>query len=169
MSAITQTGTREPLHDPSRATAHDPSRLSIVRARRMLTKAQVSARMGCSERSLERLVKTGRFPASRRYGRTVVWFEAAVEQVLGLAEEEQLHWRPEAPDAVAAAAQGLPGPSERLVESLIPDARELERPVDPQAIRKMRRAAGSNERRKPSGVSAEDLAAMRPMFNVPVV
>ena len=169
MSAITQTNTREPPHDPSRPTAHDLSRLSVLRERRMLTKVQVAARMGCSERSLERLVKTGRFPVPRRFGRAVVWFEAAVEQVLGLAEQEQLDWRSEATGVVAETPQGLPEPSGVLVDSLIPDARELASPVAPQPARKTRKAPGSSERRKPTGVSAEDFGALRQMFNMPAI
>lgn len=137
--------------------------------RRMLNKAQVAARLGCSERSLERLVKQGRFPAPKRYGRTVVWFESAVEHVLGLAEQEQLQWSPALTEPVAVSDSTTVQPAELPAPSLIPDAHELEPEVLPKAGRKPRNAAGNTTRRVPKGASASDLEALRSAFELPTV
>lgn len=137
--------------------------------RRMLSKAQVAARLGCSERSLERLVKQGRFPAPRRYGRGVVWFESAVDHVLGLAEQEQLQWRPALTEPVAVPESTTVRPAELPAPSLIPDAHELEPEVLPKAGRKPRNAAGNTARRVPKGASASDIEALRSAFELPTV
>lgn len=119
--------------------------------RHLLSKAQVAARLGCSERSLERLVKQGRFPTPRRYGRAVVWFESAVEHVLALEEEQQLQWRPVASD-VRCPPSTLPS-VEPPVASLIPPAHELE--PEPQSAKPR-----TKRRRVPPGVNAAELQAL---------
>ncbi len=137
--------------------------------RRMLSKAQVAARLGCSERSLERLVKQGRFPASRRYGRTAIWFEAAVEHVLGLAEQEQLQWLPTAkPPAEMFAPTGAQ-PVEPPVPSLIPEAHELEPEAPTRTARKSHKTAGTTKRRELTGASAEDIEALSRVLHMPTV
>lgn len=138
--------------------------VSAPAQRRLLSKAQVATRLGCCERSLERLVKHGRFPAPRRYGRAVVWFESVVEHVLGLAEQEQLQWQPGATGTARAPAQ----PSEPPAPSPIPAARELENEVVPSG-RKARKAASPTKRREPKAVSAEELAALRESLCMPTV
>lgn len=133
----------------------------------MLSKAQVAARMGCSERSLERLVKQGRFPSPKRFGRAVVWFEAAVEHVLVLAEQDQLQWQPAAMPApeVSGSLAVQAGPP---VPSLVPAAHELE-PVVPNASRKPRKLAANTKRRELTGASAADLHALGQVFQLPTV
>lgn len=139
---------------------------SVPAHRRLLSKAQVAARLGCSERSLERLVKQGRFPAPRRYGRGVVWFEAAVEHVLALAEQEQLQWQPAATTADLADLSTSTPQAEAPAPSPLPEAHELEPEVLPQG-RKPRKAASSNKRRAPAGAQAQDLHALRLVFSMP--
>lgn len=148
-------------------TAADRPAADKLSARRMLTKAQVAARLGCSERSLERLVKQGRFPASRRYGRAVVWFESAVEHVLGLAEQEQLQWHPVATHSEVSPSLAVQPTTPRMLSS-IPEAHELESEVVQIAARKVRKAT-SNTRRQPLGASAQDLQALRLLVNTPTV
>ena len=118
-----------------------PAAVNTPSERRLLSKAQVAARLGCSERSLERLVKQGRFPRARRFGRAVVWFEAAVEHCLGLAEAEQLQWRPE-PVERMQPSESAPAPS------AIPPAHELEEPAQPAAA-KARKTASKAKKRDP--------------------
>lgn len=137
--------------------------------RRMLSKAQVAARLGCSERSLERLVKQGRFPASRRYGRTAIWFEAAVEHVLGLAEQEQLQWLPTAMSPAEMFAPAAAQPVEPMVSSLIPEAHELEPEAPTRTARKSHKAAGTTQRRALTGASAEDIEALSRVLHLPTV
>lgn len=127
--------------------------------RRLLSKAQVAARLGCSERSLERLVKQGRFPAPRRYGRAVVWFESAVEHVLGLAEQEQLQWRPAGADAIELRASKTLA-IEPPVQSLIPEAHELENDAVGEPARKSRKSTGDTVRRKPQGLTPSEHQAL---------
>lgn len=136
--------------------------------RRMLSKAQVAARLGCSERSLERLVKQGRFPVPRRYGRAVVWFEAAVEHVLELAEQEQLQWLPAATPAEVVASTAVQQ-AEPSVPSLIPEAHELEPEAPSRAARKSHKGASTTKRRERTGASALDLAALQQVFTLPTV
>lgn len=137
--------------------------------RRMLSKEQVATRLGCSERSLERLVKQGRFPAPKRYGRSVVWFESAVEHVLGLAEQEQLQWSPAATPTGEVSASMAVQPAEPPAPSLIPDAHELEPVVLPKAGRKHRNAASNSTRSVPKGASALDIEALGKVFQLPTV
>jgi len=151
------------------APATDQRAADRLSERRMLSKAQVAARMGCSERSLERLVKQGRFPASRRYGRGVVWFESAVEHVLSLAEQEQLQWHPAADAPVELSASTSVQSGEPPEPSSIPEARELEPEVLSQATRKARKAASNTKRPKPLGASVGDLAALRLFVHMPTV
>lgn len=136
--------------------------------RRLLGKTQVAARLGCSERSLERLVKQGRFPAPRRYGRAVVWFEAAVEHVLGLAEQEQLQWQPTPTGDGQASTTTSMRPAEPAAPCPIPEAHELE--PDTLALRRRaRKAASHTVRRERTGASAEDLEGLRLKFQMPSV
>lgn len=166
-AAVEQTTTQAPPTASTSATGQQTAdRLSV---RRMLSKAQVAERMGCSERTLERLVKQGRFPASRRYGRGVVWFESAVEHALGLAEQEQLQWRPAASPPVEVHAPALVHSGEPPEPSSVPDAHELEPAVLQQATRKLRKATSDTKRPKPSGASAQDLAALRLLVHMPTV
>ncbi len=146
---------------PAAPAAHDTSSPA---SRRLLSKAQVAARLGCSERSLERLVKQGRFPAPRRYGRAVVWFESVVEHVLGLAEQEQLQWQPGASAANAATASTT-AVQEPPAPSMIPAAHELEGEDKPprQKLRKppaTRNTADAPERPKPPSLSSDELKAL---------
>lgn len=153
------------------AAAHADHETSSPASRRLLSKAQVATRLGCSERSLERLVKQGRFPAPRRYGRAVVWFESVVEHVLGLAELEQLQWRPgtSAPNAAApsaAVAQEPPAPS------MIPAAHELEAEDTPsrrkpRKPREPRKAADASGRTKPPSLSSDELKALAESLGMP--
>jgi len=132
---------------------------SVPSERRLLSKAQVAARLGCSERSLERLVKQGRFPAPRRYGRAVVWFESAVEHVLGLAEQEQLQWRP-VTDVIEVRASKTMASADAPVSSPIPEAHELEPVVETAPARKRRSTAGEPKRRAPGGLQPSELKAL---------
>lgn len=128
--------------------------------RRLVSKAQVAARLGCSERSLERLVKQGRFPAPRRYGRAVVWFESAVEHVLGLAEQEQLQWRPVATDAIEVRVSKAVLDAEPSMPSPIPEAHELQREGVDELARKRRKTTSTPKRRAPKPLTADDLEAL---------
>ncbi len=153
---------------PSTNTANtDQPATNAPSERRMLSKAQVAARMGCSERSLERLVKQGRFPAPKRFGRAVVWFGAAVEHVLVLAEQEQLQWQPAAVPTLGVSGS-MAVQDEPPVPSLVPAAHELE-PVIPDTARKPRKSAGSAKRRELTGASAADLRALGQVFQLPTV
>ncbi|ODU97332.1 MAG: hypothetical protein ABT20_18670 [Rubrivivax sp. SCN 70-15] len=146
------------------AAAHADHETSSPASRRLLSKAQVAARLGCSERSLERLVKQERFPEPRRYGRAVFWFESAVEHVLGLAEQEQLLWQPgtSAPHAAAALTAVAQEP---LAPGMIPATHELEAEDAPQRrkprkTREPRNAADTSERTKPPSLSSDELKAL---------
>ena len=155
------------------AEAHPGNGTSSPASRRLLSKAQVAARLGCSERSLERLVKQGRFPAPRRYGRAVVWFESVVEHVLGLAEQEQLQWQPvtSAPNAASAFTAAAQAPT---APSMIPAAHELEAEdtpprQKPRKPRELRKAADASERTKPSSLSSDELKALAQSLGMPDV
>lgn len=168
MNAAAEQGTNQNPPTASMMVAHQPA-ANTRGERRLLSKAQVAARLGCSERSLERLVKQGRFPASRRYGRAVVWFEAAVEHVLGLAEQEQLQWHPAATHPLGVFTTMAAQAAQPPVPSSIPEAHELEPTVVPNTACKPRRAAGSSRRREPTGASASDLEALGKVFELPTV
>lgn len=162
---------QQALQSPPIVTTTTPSHPAeeSLSERRMLSKSQVAARLRCSERSLERLVKHGRFPAPRRYGRAVVWFESVIDHVLGLAEQEQLQWHPAARRPVDASTPTSTQPAEPPVPPPIPEAHELEPEAHPQAARKSRTEASHTKRRERPGASAEDLAALRLVFEMPTV
>lgn len=155
------------------APAHAEHETSSPASRRLVSKAQVAARLGCSERSLERLVKQGRFPAPRRYGRAVVWFESVVEHVLGLAEQEQLQWQPGTGASHAAAASTAVA-QESLAPSMVPAAHELEAEDSPpnrkpRKPREPRNAADASERPKPPSLSSNELKALAESLGMPDV
>lgn len=168
MNAAAEQATTQNLLTASAPSA-DWHLVDRLNERRMLSKAQVATRLGCSERSLERLVKQGRFPASKRYGRAVVWFESAVEHALGFAEQEQLQWQPVSNHPVDVLSPLAVQPVELLAPSLIPNAHELELEVSSHGARKPRKAAGNAKRREPSGASASDLEALGKLFKLPTV
>lgn len=60
----------------------------------LLTKEEVVARLKISERSLEKLVRSRRFPGPLRIGKRVQWVESVVERWLGLAVAKQMDWEP---------------------------------------------------------------------------
>lgn len=132
-----------PQHTPNPAHTTTPGQAGteVTSGRRLLGKAQVAARLGCSERSLERLVKQGRFAPPRRYGRAVVWFEAAVEQFLQQAQEEQLQWCPEPAGLVESAV-------DTSAPSLIPAAHELEMETTAQTVSKPAKTAGKPKHKR---------------------
>lgn len=138
---------------------------AVPSERRLLSKAQVAARLGCSERSLERLVKQERFPTPRRYGRAVVWFESAVEHVLALAEQEQLQWRPVA-EVIEVRTSKTMVSAEAPVSSPIPEAHELEPVVQTAPLRKPRKAAGEQRRRFPEGLQPSELKALGQVLGI---
>ena len=164
---MTATAQQAPQSADTRTTDHPVADSRSERI--LLSKAQVATRLGCSERSLERLVKQGRFPAPRRYGRAVVWFESAVEHVLGLAEQEQLQWHPAATGPVGASNLTSTRPTEAPAPCPIPEAHELEPKVLSHAVRKPRKAASNTTRREPTGATASDLEALQQVFKLPTV
>ena len=89
---------------------------------------------------MERLVKQGRFPRSRRFGREVAWFEAAAEHFLGLPEAEQLQWRPEPVERV------LPSDT---APAASPPAYEFEEPAQPAATKAHKAASKAKKARAP--------------------
>ena len=109
---------------------------------------------------MERLVKHGRFPAPKRYGRAVVWFESAVEHVLGLAEQEQLQWLPAATDAINVCASKAVLAAELPMPSSIPESYELECDGVDGSARKRRKASSSSTRRVPKPLTSEDIEAL---------
>ncbi|RJX30868.1 MAG: AlpA family phage regulatory protein [Oxalobacter sp.] len=60
---------------------------------KMLLKNDVAARLGVTERYLEKLVKDGQFPPSFRLGKRAVWAEQAVDNWLSELMAAQLNWR----------------------------------------------------------------------------
>lgn len=56
----------------------------------LLTKSTVSELLHCSERTLERLVRCGGFPAPLRHGKDALWFESVVHQWLQRQREAQM-------------------------------------------------------------------------------
>lgn len=60
----------------------------------LLTKEEVVARLKISERSLEKLVRSRRFPEPLRIGKRVQWVESVVERWLGLVVAKQVDWEP---------------------------------------------------------------------------
>ncbi len=62
----------------------------------MLSKSAVAQMLGCSERSLERMVRRRTFPPALRFGKECLWFESVVHAWLEARRAEQLDWQNEA-------------------------------------------------------------------------
>lgn len=60
----------------------------------VLTKMQVCARLAMSERTLEEMVRKGKFPPSVRMGKRVFWSEAALDNWALRMFGPQEAWRP---------------------------------------------------------------------------
>ena len=60
----------------------------------LISKADVAARLHLSERSLEKLVRAGKFPPPLRLGKKVHWVESVVTRWLAQAVQAQLAWEP---------------------------------------------------------------------------
>ena len=70
----------------------------------LLTKSTIADLLHCSERTLERLVRSGAFPPPLRLGKEALWFESVAQQWLQAQRESQLARLPRAPLSAA------PGP-----------------------------------------------------------
>ena len=63
-------------------------------AHQLVSKSDVSQRLGVSERTLEKLVRARKFPPPLRLGKQVRWAETAVNTWLAQQLESQLSWTP---------------------------------------------------------------------------
>ncbi|MBN2692543.1 MAG: helix-turn-helix domain-containing protein, partial [Burkholderiaceae bacterium] len=70
----------------------------------LLTKSTVSDLLHCSERTLERLVRSGEFPPPLRHGKEALWFESVVQHWLQTQREAQLAWVPKTVPAARGPA-----------------------------------------------------------------
>jgi len=58
----------------------------------LITKSEVAARLNISERSVEKLVQSRKFPPPLRLGKKVHWVESVVTRWLEQAVQAQIQW-----------------------------------------------------------------------------
>lgn len=63
----------------------------------LLTKSTIAELLHCSERTLERLVRSGGFPPPLRLGKEALWFESVAQHWLQAQRDFQLARLPKAP------------------------------------------------------------------------
>jgi prophage regulatory protein len=68
---------------------------SISTTPRLLGKSDVLMLLGISDRTLEKLVRSRRFPPPLRLGKTVRWAASVVEHWLDLQLQPQRDWEPQ--------------------------------------------------------------------------
>ncbi len=82
----------------------------MTSALELLPKATVAQRLHVCERTLENLVRGGKFPPPVRLGKCALWVPAVVDKWLVRKLAPQLNWEPpQAPRRAAAAPSHRPG------------------------------------------------------------
>lgn len=81
-------------HSTTSAATEAPKPVRTAAASQRLTLSEVAERLNMCTRSIQKLVKAGRFPRGVHLGRDVCWLESVVDQWLEAKFSEQMAWEP---------------------------------------------------------------------------